>query len=158
MTKRKTVAFFVTMLLLSGVACIKKSNGTTPTPWEKVATYNAAFADLNNTIEKGVEAVNLSGVMSKQQAEPILLWTSQVAVAHQQITALIAQGSVTSADLTSIQGLLAQIKASGNSLIANGALGIKNPQSQQTFAADFNSLYTLADTIVSLLTTLKTGA
>ena len=155
MTNMQKTRVFLLVLLLN-TACIHKASGPA-TPWEKVATYNAAFADLNNSIERGAEAVAASGVITKQQAAPILLWNSQVAVAHQQITAIIAKGSVTTSDLTSIEGLLDQIRSSGNQLIRSGALGIKNPNSQQTFATDFNSIYTLADTILSLLQQAKGG-
>jgi len=74
-----------------------------------------------------------------------------------QITAILGQSVVTQANIDSIAALLDKIKAEGDAAIASGALGIKNPRSQQSFVADLNSLYVLADTVLDAIKAVKAG-
>lgn len=136
------------------VGCIHK--GSPITPWERATTDNALFAQIDNTVEGGAEAVASSGVLSNEAVAPVIAWTGQVAQAHEQVTAILAKGSSLSAsDYTTIQALLAQIQASGTALVNSGAFGIKNPKSQQTISADITALVNLGNALLADLTALN---
>jgi len=136
--------------LISG-GCIHKASGPI-TPVERVTTDNAVFAQLNNSIEQGAEAVSVSGLLKPAQVAPVIAFTGQAATVHEQITAVLNKGtSVSAADYASVQALVAQIQSSAATLVSSGALGIKNPKSQQTISADIQSLSNLASLILSEL-------
>jgi hypothetical protein len=146
---KKKFAILPLLLCMVATACIHKSSGAV-TPWERVQTYNAAFATSNNTLEQGAEAVVASGLITPTQGAPIIGLTGQVATIHEQVTAILAKGTATTADIASVQALTDQIKAVILALPPS-VLGIKNPKSQQTFQADVTSLSTLADAVLSSL-------
>lgn len=137
------------------VACIKKTTGTV-TPWEKAASYNAAFADLNQTIEQGAEIAASGNILPKDNAAQVIDFTGRAATVHLQITAIIQKGANASpTDMASMQDLLSQISASGQVLIKSGNIGIKNPRSQQDFAQDVAALINLAQTLINLIPQLQ---
>ncbi len=150
MMKRNRQLAVLAILLLVSTACMHKAGGGAITPWERITTYNATLAQANNTVEQGVEAAVTSGVLSAQNAQPIIAWTGQVATLHQQITAILATGQSTTANVAAVQALVDQMKASLDA-IPPGALGIKNPKSQQTFKADADSIFSLADAVLTNL-------
>jgi len=151
---RRTRISLAVLLLLATVACIHKTGGTV-TPMERVTTDNALFAQINNSVEQGAEAVAASGLLTPQQVAPVIAWTGQVAQAHQQITAIMAKGDISAADLVSVQALVAQIQQSGLALVNSGTIGIKNPKSQQTISADVTAVTNLAETILAELTQIR---
>jgi len=153
---RRTRISLAVLLLLATVACIHKTSGKV-TPMERLTTDNAVFAQLNNSVEQGAEAVAAAGLLSPAQVAPVIGWTGQVAQAHQQITAIIAKGSVSASDLTTIQALVAQIQQSGIALVNSGAIGVKNPKSQQTISADVTAVTNLAQAILAELTQIGGG-
>jgi hypothetical protein len=128
------------------VGCIHKTG--TVTPWERVHTYNAALAEANNAVEKGAEAVVTAGMASPQQMAPIINWTGQVAMLHQRITSILAQGQATQGNIASVKALVDTVKGSLQAL-APASLGFKNPKSARTFQDDVNNIYTLADALLS---------
>jgi hypothetical protein len=149
--KRSSKVFALIVLLsLMSTACIHKTNQAAVTPWERVTTYNAALAQANDTAEQGAEAVVSSGLATPAQAAPIIIATGRVAGLHLQVTAILKQGTATQANIASIKAMVDQIEASINA-IPVASLGIKNPKSQQSFAADLKSISTLADAVLSSL-------
>lgn len=153
---RSIVVFVAFTVLALTAACIHKSQGKV-TPKERAAVYNTSFAQINNTIEQGAEAAANSGVITAGQAAPIIAFTGRVAELHKQITLILGQATTTQANIDSIATLLDQIKAAGDQAIASGALGIKNPRSQQKFTDDLNALYSAADAILAALKQSKGG-
>jgi hypothetical protein len=139
----------VAVFLALTTACIHKTGGSV-TPWEKVHTYNAALAEANNATEKGAEAVVTSGFASPKEMAPIINWTGQVAMLHQQITSILAQGTATQANIASVKALLDVVKSSMTSLPPS-ALGLKNPKSAQLFQNDVANIGTLADSLLAAL-------
>jgi len=144
------------VLTLATVGCIHKTSGAV-TPRERAVTFNAAFAQTNDAIEQGAELAVTTGLLTAMKAKPIIAFTEHVAELHKQITAILGQSVVTQANIDSIAVLLDKIKAEGDAAIASGALGIKNPRSQQSFVADLNSLYALADTVLDAIKQVKGG-
>jgi hypothetical protein len=137
------------LLLALSAACIHKTGGAV-TPWEKVHTYNAALAEANNAVEKGAEAVVTSGFASPKEMAPIINWTGQVAMLHQQITSILAQGQATQANIASVKALVDVVKSSMTSLPPS-SLGLKNPKSAQLFQNDVANIGTLADSVLAAL-------
>lgn len=134
-------------LLLASTACIHKTGGQV-TPWEKAATYNAEFADGLNTVTQGVIAAQTSGLITAVQAKPLLAWCSNAASDHKQITAIIAVPP-SATGLQQIEAIVTQVGMSANVLVTSGQAGIKNPKSQQTFAADINAVASIANVILT---------
>ena len=147
--KRLCKYIYIPILLTFTVGCIHKT-GSRVTPWERVHTYNAALAEANNAVEKGAEATVTSGLTSPLEMAPIINWTGQVAMLHQQITSILAQGSATQANIASVKALTDTIKASLAALPPSG-LGIKNPKSQQLFQTDVANIGTLVDAVLTSL-------
>lgn len=137
------------LVLALATSCIHKTGGAV-TPWERVHTYNAALAEANNTLEQGAEITVTSGFTTPQQMAPIINWTGQVAMLHQQITSILAQGSATQANIASVKALVDIVKMSMSSL-PPAALGLKNPKSQRVFSDDVANIGTLADSILASL-------
>lgn len=155
MLKRTTKLSAVVTILLLSMACLHKQGGLSISPWERVMTDNAAFAQLNGDAEQGVELVQASGLLSVEQARPILHFHAQVATAHKQITAILALGPT--ADLSGVNPLLDQIQASAGQLLATGTIGVKNPKTQQSVTADINNIVALAKAIVSDIQLVKSA-
>lgn len=133
------------------IACIKKASGPV-TPWEKVATYNAALADINQTIEQGAELAVSGRILAKDAGAQVIDFTGRAGTIHKQITAIIQKGANASpSDMVTLQDLLTQISTSGQALVNSGTVGVKNPRSQQTIAQDIASMVSLAQTIISLI-------
>ncbi len=149
MRKRTVRTVPVALILLFTVACIHKTGGQV-TPWERVHTYNAALAEANNAVEQGAEITVTSGLASAQQMAPIINWTGQVAMLHQQITSILAQGQATQANIASVKALADVIKTSMQA-IPPASLGFKNPKSARVFQADVANIGTLADALLSAL-------
>lgn len=141
---------------LATVGCIHKTGGAV-TPKERAVTYNAAFAQSTDNFEQGVELAVTTGALTTAQARPIIVFLGHEKDLHKQVTAILGQATITSADLTSIGNLLDEIKKEGDAAIASGALGIKNPKSQATFKQDLDGIYALADVLLSSIQQLKGG-
>lgn len=144
----------VALLLLCSFGCIHKS--TPVTPWERVTTENAILAQLIKTSEQGTEAVQTSGLITAQQAMPIIQFEGRAAEIQTQINSILAQ-SPTAANIPQIQALVTQIGASAKTLVDSGALGIKNPKSQQTIGADVQAIVGSANLILSAYQTAVGG-
>lgn len=142
-------------LEVTTVGCIHRSTGQV-TPWERVHTYNAALAEANNAVEQGAEGAVLAGALTVQQAAPIINWTGQVAIVHQQVTAVLGQGSATAQNIASIRAMVGEIKASLASL-PPAAVGLKNPRTQQTFQADVANIGVLADALLAAVEAVGGG-
>jgi hypothetical protein len=147
--KRSVQTAPIALVLFLTVACIHKTGGAV-TPWEKVHTYNAALAEANNTAEQGAEAVVTSGFASPQQMAPIINWTGQVAMLHQQITSILAQGQATQPNVASVKALVDTVKNSMTAL-PPAALGLKNPKTARLFQDDVANIGTLADSLLAAL-------
>lgn len=155
MKSKKGFALCILLLLVT-VACLHKSNNAPVTSWEKVSAYNAALADTNQTVQQGVVVLVTNQVLSPAQAKPIMEWCGSAASINSQIASIIGKGSVVSAaDYSTVQALTQQLSDSAKLLIASGALGIKNPKSQQSVSADVDSIVSLAGTILGILQSMQ---
>jgi hypothetical protein len=154
---RKTLVLFaVTLVAMITTACIHKTGGQV-TPWERVHTYNAALAETNNAVERGAEAVVTSGLASPQEMAPLINWTGQVAMLHQQITSILAQGQATGANVASVKALVDVVKKSMTTL-PPAALGLKNPKSARLFQDEVANIGTLADSVLAALANVVDSA
>jgi hypothetical protein len=153
MRQRKLQFVVILAALLATAGCIKKVGGNL-TPWERVHVHNAMLAQLNNDVAKGVAAVQSSGLITPDQAKPILNYNDKIAKSHLQITAILEQGpgSDQSAQLLV---LLNAIQSDGQALVKSGGLGVKNPRTQETVAADIDSLVNLAKAIIADVNAIK---
>jgi len=145
---KKAIGLLLVMMPVM-IACIHKQPGPV-SPWERVNVNMAALAQINNDVAKGVIGTQQAGLISVQQAAPILGYQELVAKDHAAIENILLAGSTQAASqAVQIEGLLNEIKNQGTTLIQSGALGIKNPKSQQTFTQDLQGIVNLAQVILA---------
>ena len=140
----------ITLLFAAATsACIHKQAGPV-SAWERVNINMAALAQLNNSVARGVISLQQTGVVTVEQAAPILNFQENVAKDHAAIENIFSAGAPqTSNQAAVIQALLEEIKNQGNALILSGGLGVKNPNSQQTFTKDLQAIVNLAEIILT---------
>ena len=110
----------------------------------------AALAQINEAVANGVIAAQKSGSITAQQAAPILTFQENVAKDHMAIENILLAGSAQAANQSQqIQAMLTEIAKQGTALIQSGGVGIKNPQSQQTFAQDLQGIVNLANLVLA---------
>jgi hypothetical protein len=141
--------FLILVLLATTVACIHKQSGPV-SAWERVNVNMAALAQINDEVAKGIIAVQQAGAISVQQAAPILGYEETVAKDHMAIENILSAGSTEAGSkAVQIQALLNEIKSQGAALIQSGGLGVKNPQSQQSFTQDLQGIVNLAQIVLA---------
>lgn len=152
MTKKKLLPVSVLLLVIAiTAACIHKSSGVV-SPWERANVNVAALAQVNNDVAKGVIAVQRAGVISVAQAKPILEYQELVAKDHMALENILQAGPDNAKSRSAeITALLEEVKKQGSALIASGGLGVKNPQSQQTFTQDLQGIVNLAEVVITNL-------
>src|SRR5690349_18560039 len=82
----------IVVLTLTMAACIHKPSGPV-SPWERVNVNMAALAQINEDVAKGVIAAQQAGVVTAQQAAPILNYQEVVAKDQAAIENILAAGS-----------------------------------------------------------------
>ena len=146
MKKRAVLAVILTAFT---AACIHKTGGPI-SAWERVNVNMAALAQINNDVAKGIISAQQAGVLTTQQAAPILNYQEIVAKDHAAIENILATGSSQAASRAAeIQTLLEQMKVQGTTLIQSGGLAVKNPKSQQTFSQDLQGIVNLTETVLA---------
>jgi hypothetical protein len=137
------------LLTVVSVGCIHKQGGPI-SPWERANVNLAALAQINNDVAKGIIAVQQAGLISVQEAAPILNYQEQVARDHLALENIFSAGSAEAASRSAqIHALLEEIKRQGTALIQSGGLGVKNPKSQQLFTQDLQGIVSLAEVVLA---------
>lgn len=141
----RSVAVFSALVILA--ACIHKASGPV-TPWERVTTENAVFAQSLDAATQGTIAVQTSGLITVQQAAPILQYEANAAQIQLQLNKILALAP-DAKNIPAIQTLVNQIASGANALVGSGALGITNPKSQQSIGSDLQSIVNSANLILN---------
>jgi hypothetical protein len=137
----------------------------TATAIEQVMAWNAALADSNLAIAKGVIAANEANEIGVPESNRILTAQSKIADADRQLTPLLAKAcgpmktdrcnpSVLSNDAAAISGFLDAIRDAATGLVKSGDVGIKNPARKQAVQTAVEDIYSLADRMIDALKTL----
>lgn len=143
--KRLSLSTIILCVALTTACGIHKVGGAV-TPWERVTTENAILAQLIQTANQGTQAVQASGLINAAQAAPVLNYFSQAADVQTKLNNILAQAPV-AANIPQIQALVNQISLQAKDLITSGALGVKNPKSQQTIGMDVQAIVNSANLI-----------
>lgn len=146
----KLTTFSLACIVLCATGCIHRQGTNQPvTPFEQVLVWNDALAQTNNLIARGMIEASPS-LIAPEKAIVVLRAQKNVAVIDEQITAFLKQGpDAARLNAANLQALLNQLNQSITSLIDSGAIGVKNPATQQTFDADVRVVSTLAGNILS---------
>lgn len=155
------VAILVFVFWFSGCAYMQTKAPRRPaTAIEQVLTWNAALADANLGIAKGIIAANEAGEIDVPTSNAILTQQSLIADADRQLTPILAKAcspqkqiqacnpAILSGDATAIENFLDQIRASASTLVKSGTAGIKNPTRKQTVDQAIQDVYTLIDNVI----------
>lgn len=140
----RSVAMISAIAVLS--ACIHKTGGQV-TPWERVTTYNAAFAEGLVATTQGTIAVQESGLVTVNQAKPVMQFLDNTASIQEQLNKILALAP-DAKNIPAIKALVDQLAAGANSLVGSGVIGVKNPRSQQSIGADITNLVNTANLIL----------
>jgi len=137
------------------VGCRHNVNATAPTtPYQQVLLNNQGLAQANQDIAKVIEALNVQGLISTNDARAILTVQFQVAAADKKLTLILEQGQgFASGQASTINGLIGDITTAINTLVTQGLVGVKDAEKQQQLAADISAISGLARLIVSGLQT-----
>src|SRR5437762_1738531 len=148
--KQHMAGFALVCVLLSTIGCIHRQGSNQPvTPYERVMVWNDALAQTNNHIARGIIEVSPS-LVAPEKAAVVLREQKTIAVIDEQLTTILKQGlDAAKLNSASLQVLLTQLKQSVTKLIDSGAIGVKNPATQQTFDMDIQTVASLADNILS---------
>lgn len=158
-------AFVVAVLLFvfwfSGCAYMQTKAPSRPaTAIEQVLTWNAALADANLGIAKGIIAANEAGEIDVPTSNAILTQQSLIADADRQLTPILAKAcspqkqiqacnsAILSGDAAAIENFVDQIRDSASKLVKSGTAGIKNPMRKQTVDQAIQNVYTLIDNLI----------
>lgn len=140
--------------------------GRKPTAIEQVLTWNAALADANLSIAQGVIAANQANQIDVPTSNAILTEQSRIADADRQLTPILAKActpqatiqacnpAILTGDSATIQGFLTTIATSGQNLVKDGTVGIKDPARQTSVSNAIASINTLAGEMTTALKTL----
>lgn len=139
--------FPVLTLCVALAGCIHKTGGAV-TPWERVTTQNEIFAQSLTTVAQGVVVAQQTNLITAQQAKPVLQFASQVASIQEDLNKILALAPSAS-NIPAIQALVNQVAVSAQGLLSSGALGVKNPKSQQTIGADVQAIVSSLNVILS---------
>lgn len=137
-------------LVLISTACARRINSNIPvTPYENAMVLNAQLSTINQAVSLGVQQVVDSSILPYKTGKPIVDATIDIANVDTQITAILQLGpEFSKANAAQLQTLLSKITDSVKSLATSGALGIKNPKTQNEIALDISSIGNLASSIL----------
>lgn len=159
-------AFVMVILLLAfwfgGCAYMEpKAPSRQPTALEQVLTWNAALADANLGIAKGIIAANEAGEIDVPTSNAILTQQSLIADADRQLTPTLAKAcspqkqiqacnaAILSGDADTIQNLVNQIRDSAAKLAKIETTGgIRNPARKKTVDQSIDDIYTLIGNMI----------
>ena len=144
----------ILLVAVSLTGCIHRAGSNQPvTPYEQVMVWNDALAQTNNSIAKGIIQVSPQFVPA-DKAAVVLRAQSKIAQFDEQLTVILKQGQAAAKiNAATVKSLVDQLKASVTSLVNSGAIGVKNPKTQQTFDADIQAINNFIDNIISGLAT-----
>lgn len=130
--------------------CIHRQGSNHPvTAYEQVMVWNDALAQTNDHIARGIIEASPS-LVAPERAAVVLREQKNIALIDEQLTTLLKQGpDLAKLSSANLQVLLDQLKQSTKRLIDNGAIGVKNPATRQTFDADIQAVGSLVDNILS---------
>lgn len=153
------VVMAMAFILTVGCAAIRKDAATgqpprQPTPIEQALATNVRLATVNNYVTHGIVSANTAGLVPDSLTATVLRATDRIAEADTKLSKILERaGTMDAADAAQVRELVQEIKQALSDLGTSGGLGIKNPQSQQTFQQDLLVVGSLADGIVDLLKT-----
>lgn len=134
-------------VLVATTGCIHKSGGQV-TPWERVTTTNAVLAQTINSVAQGTVAAQQSGLITVDQALPILTFASNASRDQQSLNVILAK-QPNAANVKAIKDLVDDIGDLATSVVNSGAAGVKNPKSQNLISGDIKAVVTAADSILT---------
>lgn len=157
-------AFVVLVLFLAfwygGCAYLEpKAPGRPPAAMEQVLTWNAALAEANLGIAKGVIAANEAGEIDVPTSNAILTQQSLIADADRQLTPILAKAcspqkqiqacnaAILSGDGATIETFLEQIRTSASILNKSATAGIRNLTRKQSIDQAIKDVGTLIENI-----------
>lgn len=141
------------LILLSCVGCLHRAASTAPvTPYEQALVWNDTLAQTNESIARGIIGLSPS-VIPAEKAGNILRFQRKVAQIDEQLSTILKEGQ-TYAQLnsTQVKSLLADLSTAAQNMIDSGAVGVKNPSTQNLFDADIANVKSLISNILNGLT------
>lgn len=151
-----SLSLVLSLVIFSG--CIKRAGTNTPaTPYEQVMVWNTMLAQTNNSVAKGLIALDQVSppVISTLSIVAALRIQAKIADDDNKLTVILEAGpAAATGQADQIKALIADIQQQATLAIQDQSLGIKNPTSQQTISAELSAVAGLGQ---QLITQLKTA-
>jgi len=147
---------FLSLLLGACPAQIRKDPATgqpyrEPTVGEQLLALNVLFAQTNLSVQRGAIQAHALGMLPVGVAGDVVRATKRVAELDNDLLPLLAAAAQETPDIPALRAKLKQITDELTTVQVMNGLGIKNPDSQRTFAADALLLHSLVDQILALV-------
>jgi len=121
------------------------------TTTEQVNFDNAQIAIHNRAIAQGIVATQQAGFLETEYFDKLSAAQIKITRIHEQLTPLLK--NPVAANSAQINDLLSQMKTIAAQMVTDGTAGIKNDQSKQSMLTEVNAISSLANSIISTLTT-----
>lgn len=156
---RKSQAFAVILVMLilcscAGIHRTPNADGTPTAPVTKLETVNVDNAQIaihNHAVAEALVAAHQNGLIETEYFDKISASQIQITRIHGQLSPLLA--NPIGANAAQVKGLLKQISDIGEQMVTDGTAGVKNPTAQQSIVREVKEVITLANSILSTLTT-----
>ncbi|HKW76188.1 MAG TPA: hypothetical protein VJN64_11740 [Terriglobales bacterium] len=142
-------AALVLLSLLGIGGCAHRINSNAPvSPYEKLLVINDQIGQVNKSVAVGITEISPS-LIPIQKAAPILIQQRNIAEVKEQISTILSHGpQYATGQAAQLQELITQLQISAQAMISSGAIGVKDPETQQSFDADIQLIGDLANQLL----------
>lgn len=156
MRKTKTVTLVLAAIILWGCSAHRVTTNPNPqavTPMEQANFDNAQIAIHNRAIAKTIIAAHDAGFIETEYFDKLTAGQIKLTRAQSDLTPLLKDQATAMANADKIKAIRDEAVATVRQLVADGTVGVKNPQSKDALQQDVTAIGGLVDSITSLLTT-----
>lgn len=146
--------------LISGCAA-KRANQTNPAPitqGESLNYDNAQISIHNRAIAKSLVLIHQQGFVNDEYFGKLSSAQIRITKLHKDLTPLLKSNASALASKDKVTAILNEIKAVASQMVADGSVGIVNPDSKNAVLTDISALISSATSIYSIIESLRASA
>lgn len=148
-----TLTLMIAVGLMVGCAA-KRANQTNPAPitqGESLNYDNAQISIHNRAIAKSLVLIHQQGFVNDEYFGKLSAAQIRITKLHKDLTPLLVTNASATAAKDKVTAILNQIKAIASQMVADGSVGIINPDSKNAVLADINALISSANSIYTVI-------
>lgn len=145
------------IFLISGCAA-KRANTANPAPitqGESLNYDNAQISIHNRAIAKSLVLIHQQGFVNDEYFGKLSAAQIRITKLHKDLTPLLVTNASAAAGKDKVTAILNEIRAVASQMVADGSVGIVNPDSKNAVLADINALISSANSIYSIIESLQ---